>query len=34
VAVVLAGLVGGVVAVGRRATVGVHAQHLGGAASG
>lgn len=33
VAVVVAGLLGGVVAVGRRATVGVQAQHLGGAAS-
>jgi MFS family permease len=33
-AVVLAGLVGGLVAVGRRATVGVQPQHLGGAASG
>jgi MFS family permease len=34
VAVVVAGLVGGAIAVGRRATVGVQAQHLGGAASG
>jgi MFS family permease len=33
-AVVLAGLVGGLVAVGRRATVGGQPQHLGGAASG
>jgi MFS family permease len=33
-AVVLAGLLGGALAVGRRATVGVTAQHLGGAASG
>jgi MFS family permease len=34
VAVVAAGLLGAFVAVGRRATVGVRAQHLGGAASG
>ena len=33
-AVVAAGLVGGAIAVARRATVGVQAQHLGGAASG
>jgi MFS family permease len=34
IAVVAAGFVGGAIAVGRRATVGVQAQHLGGAAGG